>query len=59
MQDPPLADCFWPVTAAEAQTTSFAMDDDKERKERNGEEVRKKVVLNQIMEENQLLHGQF
>lgn len=40
MQDPLLADCFCPVTAAEAWA-SFAMDDDKERKERDGEGVRK------------------
>lgn len=36
MQDLLLADCFWPVTAAEVQTTSFAMDDDKEREEEWG-----------------------
>lgn len=44
MQDPLLADCFCPVTAAEAQT-SFAMDDIKEGKERDGEGVRKKYWI--------------
>lgn len=43
MQDLPLTDCFWPVTAAEAQT-SFAVDDDKERKEEQGRSEKKRSI---------------
>jgi len=42
MQDLLLANCFCPVTATKVQPASFAMDGDKERKERGGEGVRKK-----------------
>lgn len=45
MQDLLRDDCFCPVTAAEAQTTSFTVDDDKKRKEKDGGGVRKKYWI--------------